>query len=207
MHRFTLFIFATLYLTACVTPQRKTPVPVFPLKTIEPIAIRITDSRPKVERGQVRDAKWIYFQAAGSEQSDLLIDYLGSALTALNAAPGYIVVNEDASDSAARVLIDIDYQKGYARWPVDVDQRGNEVAVEGATRIDYTIYVDGERVQQGLMNEAPPDFRVPVGIIRQNNVRQVVSDALAYQFDKATTDLLDEFLWLVADAWPKAYRL
>lgn len=194
-----------LLLTACVSPQRKTPTPAFPLRTVEPVAIRLVDERPEVQRGNVRDPNWIYFRAKGTDQADLLIDYLGNALTALNASEGYSVVGPDAPDRASRVLIDIHYLKGYSRWPVDVNQRGGEVPVEGATRIRYQIYVNGKRVKQGVMNEAPPDFRVPVGIIREDNVRQVVSDALAYQFDKATTDLLDELLWRIADAWPTAY--
>ena len=203
MRRFTLLPSFALLLSACVSPQRKTPAPVFPLKLTGPVAIRMMDVRPDVEKGEVRDPHWIYFRASGTEQADLLVNYLGNALAAMNAATGYLAIGPDAPNSVARVVIDIEYQKGYARWPVDVNQRGNEIAVEGATRIRYAIYVDGERVRQGIMKEAPSDFRVPVGIIRESNVRQVVSDALAYQFDKATTDLLDEFLWRVADAWPK----
>lgn len=206
MLRINLPLLILLLLNGCVSPPRKTPVPVFPLQLSGPVAIRMTDSRPDVQRGATPDPNWIYFRARGTEQSDLLVDYLGNALTALNAASGYrVLAEEDATQSSDRVVIEIEYLKGYARWPVDVNQQGNEIPVEGGTHIRYRIIVDGERVGSGSLKKDPPPFRVPVSIIRKNNVRQVVSDALVYQFDKATTHLLDEFLWRIADAWPTGY--
>ena len=167
-----------------------------------PVGIRLTDLRPPVQEGASRDSQWIYFRAPRPAQSGYLVTTLGNALTALNAAPGYVLLDEEAPLTSARVVLSIDYEQGYARWPLDVNTRGSEVPVEGAAKIRFTMFVDGERVKSGVLSETPNDFRVPVRLIRRDNVQKVISDSLAHQYHKATTDLLDDLLWRISEEWP-----
>ena len=133
----------------------------------------------------------------------MTVQYLGNALAAFQAAPGYELVGPAADPDDVEVFIDLIYLQGYSRWPTDVNQGLNHVPVEGRVQLAYEVFVDGRRVKKGKHNSDPPAFKVPVSIITRTNVAQVVNDSLVHQFDKATTDLLEEFLWDLAEIWPE----
>jgi len=190
-----------LLLAGCVSQGPRERLPDFEVSTLRPVYIRLNDERRAIQRGNRPDAEWIYFQMDGNGQAELFVNYLGNALTALGASPGYIVLGRQDPVPSSGVLIDVDYLDGYSRWPKNVDQQGGAVSVEGKTRIRYDLFTDGRRIREGALDATPDDFRVAVGIITRENVRRVVSEALAYQFDKATTDCLDEFLWKLHGDW------
>lgn len=191
-----------LLLTGCMSPQPRTGPPDFATTLPRPVNLQIRDLRPEAEKGTVRDADWIYFQPQKADASELLVTALGNALTALNAAPGYVVKNPEASPSGSGVWIELELLEGYSRWPVDVNQRGTTVPVEASMRVGYKIFIDGKGVRQGTLKHAPPDFNVQVAIIQRHNVRRIISDALTHQFNKVSTLTLDDLLWRLERVWP-----
>ena len=193
---------AVALLSGCMSPPRHSKVPEFTHRTRTPVAIRLTDSRPEVERGNVPDRNWIYFQLEGSQQADLLVDYLGNALLSLNAAPRIIVLEPKEVPLSSRVMIEIDYKRGYSRWPRNFDQLGTTIPVQAAIQIDYQLTIDGILVLQKTLQEVPADFLIPASVLTEKNIRRIVSESLGHQFNKATTGLLDDMMWQMESAWP-----
>lgn len=195
-------LFSVVTLCGCASPSRKTQTPKFPGMLMEPLGVRLTDQRTETEKGNRPNPDWIYFRAEGAQQADLLLQYLGGALASLHACPSVRILPEDAADDTSRVLLQLDYVKGYSRWPVKVKETGNTVLVEGGGTMRWRLWVDGRQTAKGEVKETPPPLPVPVSLIRSDNVRLIVQRALSNQYEKTVTHLLEELLWQLAEDWP-----
>jgi len=136
-------------------------------------------------------------------QSARLGQYLGNALNAFRATPGYRLVKADTPDDMFPYLIHLSYEQGYARWPVNVPRYAKQAEVEGKCEVRYEVFKNGKRIARGHLEAEPPPFKVPLNLIRQDNVKKMVQDSLGHQFMKSTTDVLDELMMELADLWPK----
>jgi len=181
----------------------ESPLPQFPDRIPVPVSIQILEERPSVEIGGERSKDWIYYTRAPEAHGRALGTYLGNALNVMGAVPAYTIVGKDVPPDAVSHLIQLRLIHAYARWPVNPDQRKDQVPVQGASEIRITLYLNGEPVHSDTMKHKQADFLVPVRIIRPGMARKVVGDSLTHQFERTIRGTLDELLKELEGAWPE----
>ena len=193
-----------LFLCGCASTGDRSPeVPQFTTVAQVPICIRVEDRRPDLETQiDLHRGEWIYLLQDPEAQAADLSRLVGNALNAFGATPGYRIVKPETPVDMWEYLVHLTYVEGYARWPVEVDRRATTVAVEGACEFDYTLYRRGKKVHSGRVKAHPPPFRLPLNMIRADNVEKMAAESLRHQYSLARRNALDSLMMELAEEWP-----
>lgn len=197
-------ILAALFLVGCVSnvpPQRE--IPRFANKLPAPLAIRVLDLRPDIQRNPGVSPEWIYLTTRSEEVPLVFARYAGNALNSFRAIPGYRLVEDTSPNHKSDFLLHVEIQNGYARWPMRRTGDSEKIAVEGQFEVRYRLYKQGELFHRGHVKYTPPPFTVPVSLVRQDNVDKIVGESLTFQLDKSITGVLDILLMELTRRWEK----
>jgi hypothetical protein len=192
-----------LFLAGCVSvgPSRK-KIPRFETPLPGPVVIQVLDERPAEQKGEEGFAEWIYFARSVEQQAQQIGQLLGNGLNAMGATAGSQLASPEVPWGPEITYgIRIRLWEGYARWPVQPNPNRSQVPVEGYCQVGVELWREGRRIKQFRITGRPPDFEVPVNIIRRENVRRIVGDALEHQYQTAVTEMLDLLMPRLAMEW------